>query len=71
MFKELGYYKEYYIDNKYVGSIKCEKDRDVIGYSGKKNEVLDLEITLENKKKLKANIEYQTILYPLCGKIQK
>ena len=70
MFTNIGYYKEYYLNNKYIGSIKTEKDREIIGYNGKKLEQLKEPIILENKKKLKINIEYQTILYPLCGKIQ-
>lgn len=71
MFKELGYYKEYYLNNKYIGSKKCEKDRDIIGYNGKLIEVITLDITLENKKVIKSNTEVATILYPLCGKINK
>ena len=70
MFTNIGFYKEYYLNNKYIGSIKAEKDRDIIGYNGKKLELLKEPIVLENKKKLKINIEYYTILYPLCGKIQ-
>lgn len=69
MFTNIGFYKEYYLNNKYIGSIKTEKDRDIIGYNGKKTELLKEPIILENKKKLKIGIEYQTIIYPLCGKI--
>lgn len=71
MFKELGYYKEYYINNKYIGSVKCEKDRETIGYSGKINEATTSNITLDNKKVIKSNTEVTTLLYPLCGKIVK
>lgn len=69
MFTNIGFYKEYYLNNKYIGSIKTEKDREIIGYNGKKLELLKEPIILENKKKLKTGIEYQTIIYPLCGKI--
>lgn len=69
MFSNFGYYKEYYLNGKYIGSIKTDKDRDVIGYNGRLNENIDSIIILDNKKKLKINTIYQTILYPLCGKI--
>lgn len=71
MFEQLGYYKEYYINNKYIGSILCEKDRDIIGYNGKVNEVTTSNITLNNKKVIKSNTEVATLLYPLCGKLLK
>lgn len=69
MFSNFGYYKEYYLNGKYIGSIKTEKDRNIIGYNGKLNENIDSIIILDNKKKLKLNTIYQTILYPLCGKM--
>jgi len=69
MFSNFGYYKEYYLNGKYIGSIKTDKDRDVIGYNGRLNENIETIIILDNKKKLKSNTTYQTILYPLCGKI--
>ena len=68
MFEKLGYFKEYYLNNKYIGSIKCEKDRDIIGYYGKKKELILQNIFLENKKKIKNGTFVETILYPLCGK---
>ena len=69
MFSNFGYYKEYYLNGKYIGSIKTDKDRNIIGYNGKLNENIDSIIILDNKKKLKLNTIYQTILYPLCGKM--
>lgn len=69
MFEDIGYYKEYYLNAKYIGSIKTIKDREIIGYNGRKLETPKEAIILDNKKKIMANLEYQTILYPLCGKI--
>lgn len=69
MFSNFGYYKEYYLNGKYIGSIKTDKDRNVIGYNGRLNENIETIIILDNKKKLKLNTIYQTILYPLCGKM--
>lgn len=71
MFQELGFYKEYYLDGKLIGISNCEKDREDIGYNGRRKELLKQEVILTNKKKAKANMEYLTIIYPLCGRINK
>lgn len=71
MFQNLGYFKEYWVDNKYIGSIRCEKDRDDVGYTSRKLEVSQGKIILDNKKVIKAGQEVTTILYPLCGSEQK
>lgn len=71
MFQELGFYKEYYLDNKLIGFSNCEKDREEVGYNGRKKETFDSEIILTNKKKIKPQVEYTTIIYPLCGAINK
>lgn len=68
MFENLGYFKEYYIGAKFIGSINCDKDRDVIGYYGKQTETLTEKITLDNKKVIKSGTIVSTIIYPLCGK---
>jgi hypothetical protein len=69
MFEEFGYFKEFYINNKFINIIHCEKDRDIIGYCGKKTEVLTNDIVFKNNKKIKAGTEVQTVIYPLNGKI--
>lgn len=71
MFEEIGFYKEFYIDSKLIGICNCEKDREVLGYLGKKKETFNSEIILTNKKKIKANVEYTTIIYPLNGRISR
>lgn len=71
MFEELGFFKEYYVNNKFMGTIAANKDRDIIGYNGRTKEVLKEMVQLDNKKKIKANIEVMTMLYPLCGKLIK
>jgi len=67
MFQELGYFKEYYVNNKYVGTLPCEKDREVIGYNGRQKEIITAKIVFKNNKSIKAGIEVETFLYPLCG----
>lgn len=67
-FKELGFFKEYYVGNKLIGTVLCEKDRD-IGYAGRQTEMITEPIIFENGKKLKAGVEAFTMIYPLCGKL--
>jgi hypothetical protein len=69
-FQELGYFKEYYINNKFIGTLPCEKDREVIGYNGRQKETLQNKIVFKNKKSIKAGTEVYTFLYPLTGKIK-
>lgn len=69
MFQELGFYKEYYLNGKLIGLSNCEKDREEIGYNGRKKEIIKEDLILNNKKKVKANVEYLTIIYPICGRI--
>jgi hypothetical protein len=71
MFQELGYFKEFYKEGKLIGIVNCEKDREEVGYNGRQKEIIKKDIMLTNKKKVKANVEYLTILYPLCGRINK
>jgi len=69
-FETFGYFKEYYINNTFVGTIQCEKDRDTYGYYGKRFKILKEDILLDNKKKIKKGIEVNTMLFPLNGKKQ-
>jgi hypothetical protein len=69
MFNQLGYFKEYYVGRKYIGSHVSEMDRDFIGYNGQRLETLKESVLLDNKKKIKVGTEVMTIIYPLCGKI--
>jgi hypothetical protein len=68
-FETIGYSKDYYtLDKKYIGSLVCEKDREVYGYLGRKIEILEEEIILR-KKKIKKGTELITEIFPLNGKI--
>lgn len=67
MFQQFGFFKEYYINDKFIGFIKSEQDREKIGFNGRKNEIINNDLILENKKKIKAGTKVVTILYPLCG----
>jgi hypothetical protein len=70
MFKDLGYYKEFYINSKFIGTLQSDKDREVIGYFGRKTETTTERIELDNKKVIKPNTEVVTMLYPLCGELK-
>lgn len=68
-FKNFGYFVEYMVDNKYVGSINItEPDREEIGYYGRIDAVAEEDIVFSNKKRIKKGTHYYTRLYPLCAK---
>jgi hypothetical protein len=70
-FETVGYSKDYYtLEKKYIGSLVCEKDREVYGYLGRKKEILTQEIMLR-KKKIKKGTEVLTEIFPLNGRIIK
>lgn len=69
MFNKFGFFKEYYIGNKYIGSCNCDKDREKFGFFGKVEEVLKEDILLTNKRKIKKGQEVETMLFEYCGSI--
>ncbi len=71
MFEEVGFYKDYFVNGKYTGSLVCDKDRDVFGYQGRINEIVNDNLILTNKKKIKKGTEVMTILQIICGKLKK
>lgn len=69
MFKLLGYYKEYYVDGRFIGTVNnVEKDRDVLGYFGQREEIVNKTIILSNKKRIKAGTVVNTQLHQLNGR---
>jgi hypothetical protein len=68
MFEDLGYFKEYYVNKKFIGIVICNKDRDVFGYSGSIVENLKDKIICTNGRIIKQGTQVMTYLYPLCGK---
>lgn len=67
MFTEFGYYKEFYVGNKFIGTVDCEKDREVFGHFGAQKEIVQTAFVLKNKKKIKACTEVMTMIFPYCG----
>jgi hypothetical protein len=71
MFEEIGFFKEYWILGKYIGSKICNKDRATFGYYGKSTEVVEDSIVLDNGKKIRPGTLVSTMLFPLCGHLNK
>lgn len=69
MFQHLGFFREYYVNGKFIGCVNCEKDRELIGHAGRQTNILEEEVKLEGKKKIKQGTTVMTMLYPLCGKL--
>lgn len=68
-FEVFGFFKELFIDRKYMGTVKCEYEAGrTLGYFGKKVESFDFDIITDTKKKIKAGSKVETILMPFCGK---
>lgn len=74
LFEHGGYYKEYYVNGKYIGSKKFDTENLLlsrVGYMGREKSILTELILLENGKQIKAGTQVTTLVYPLCGKFVK
>jgi hypothetical protein len=71
VFEVFGYHRDYWVNSKYVGSVRLSKpDRDRMGYGGRVVEQLDTAVTLDNGKTLQAGVQVSHECIPLCGKIK-
>lgn len=66
--KTIGYFEEFLIEGKFIGTKVCQEQNREIGYYGKITKVADSDIILDNKKKIKKGQEYYTRYYPLNGR---
>lgn len=64
----IGYFEEFMIDSKFIGTKTCEQKNREIGYYGKETKIATEVIVLDNKKKIKIGQEYYTRYYPLNGR---
>jgi len=72
LFKTYGYFKDYYLNGKYMGSVNTQdKDRDVMGYTGRKTEVTTNDIIFHNNKRIPKGSTVVTELQVLCGRVKK
>lgn len=67
--KTIGYFEEHFINKKFIGIIKCDKQKNrEIGYYGKETKIAEQKIKLDNNKVIKKGTEYYTRYYPLNGR---
>ena len=66
--KTIGFFEEFLIDGKFIGTKVCEEQNREIGYYGKQNHIANSDLILDNKKKIKKGQEYYTRYYPLNGR---
>lgn len=68
-FKIIGYYEDYFVDNKYIGSKNCkEQPERTLGFFGQQYSYAIKDIILEKGKKIKAGVKYKTYYNQLSGK---
>jgi len=66
--KTIGYFEEFLINGKFIGTKVCEQQNREIGYYGKETKTAESNIVLDNKKTIKSGQEYYTRYYPLNGR---
>jgi len=70
-FEVLGYSVDVYYKKKYFGCYSIEeKDRELMGYYGRKKEILKETFTYKNKK-IKVGETITTECFPICGNLNK
>lgn len=71
-FENIGFIKEYYIDNKFIGYAQInDSENRKMGYLGRAMEVQKEIVVLQNGKKIKPNTEVMTMIYPINGRFKK
>jgi hypothetical protein len=69
-FESLGFFIEYLIDGKLIGCRNVDtNDRGCVGYESKQNHTAEETLVFKANKKIKKGTNYQTRIYPLCGKV--
>jgi hypothetical protein len=71
-FEQIGFIKEYYIDNKFIGYVRIgDSQNRKIGYVGRESETIEELLILHNGKKIKPSTIVTTIIYPVNGAFKK
>lgn len=66
-YEHIGYYEEFYINGKFIGTIPVQRPDDrKIGYDGKQTMVVNETIICDNKKKIKKGTQVYSMVFPLC-----
>lgn len=71
MFEQIGFFREYHANGKFVGTINLSTYEGEIGYYSKTKGIAESNIFLQNKKVIKKGTEYYYFVYPLNGKLIK
>jgi hypothetical protein len=66
-FNHIGYTKDYFVGDKYVGSMRCEHSGPT-GYDSRRDQTAKENIKV-GKKTIKAGTDFWTIVIPLSGRI--
>jgi hypothetical protein len=73
VFEHLGYSLEYYVDGKYIGSIKTDQKPTSFGYDSRQYYIAENSFQLTNAmgkvKTIKKGSRYYTEAIRLCGKV--
>lgn len=69
MFAVVGYFEEFFVKGKYVGTKKCNEQDRAFGYKGRKAMKATEAILLDNKKRIVAGEEYVSQYYPINGRM--
>jgi hypothetical protein len=68
-FNIIGYYEDYFVDNKFIGTKRCDEQPDrTKGFFGQKYFFATDDIILEKGKKIKRGTKYKTYYNQLSGK---
>ena len=69
MFEHLGFFREYFVKGKFIGTIRLDEYEGAIGYYSKVTGLADTDVILDKNKKIKKGTEFYYFTYPLSGKI--
>ncbi len=68
-YEVFGFFKEYYLDGKYLGSTRCEYEEGrTLGYYGRTYEVFTETFLTDTNKRVPKGVKVLTALNPLCGR---
>jgi len=67
-FEHLGFTRDYYVGDKYIGTIPCEYDADsLLGYASRQDLIAETDMRI-GKRNIRRGTSYWTIVNETCGK---
>lgn len=71
IFDVFGFFCDVFVGGKMVGCIEVEYDgKRTIGYYGRTKHQAEQDFVTNRKFLVKRGAEYETIIYPLCGRVK-